>query len=160
MDVIDKFMQLVTLDEFDQRLLAALARNARASNLELEGEVKLSHSAISRRIARLEAAGVIEGYGARINQAKIGFSVRAFVAVTRAPSISAEELGQRLSEITGVAVSYVVTGEQDIFLEVFAKDLQDFADLMLTKVQSVTGVATTKTIFVMREWRSPTGAGG
>ncbi len=145
-------MSQVSLDEFDRRIIAALVRNARVSNLDLESEVKLSNSAISRRIARLEASGVIEGYGARINQAKLGLTVRAFVGVTRDPLISAEELGQRLAAIQGVAVSYVVTGEQDIFLEVLAKDLPDFADLMLTKVQSVAGVATTRTIFVMREW--------
>jgi Lrp/AsnC family transcriptional regulator, leucine-responsive regulatory protein len=143
----------MAIDEFDRRILAALARNARASNLELEGEVKLSHSAISRRIARLEASGVIEGYGARIDQARLGYSVRAFVGVTRAPSLSAEELCRTLAAIPGIAVSYVVTGDQDVFLEVFARDLQDFADLMLTKVQSVPGVATTRTIFVMREQR-------
>ena len=74
--------------------------------------------------------------------------------MTRDPSLSAEELGKRLSTIDGVNVSYVVTGEQDIFLEVFARDLQNFADLMLTKVQAVKGVATTRTIFVMREWRA------
>lgn len=143
----------IELDEFDRRILAALARNARASNLELEGEVKLSHSAISRRIARLESRAVISGYGARIDGSKLGLKVRAFVGVTRAPSLSAEELCRTLAAIPGVAVSYVVTGDQDVFLEVFARDLQDFADLMLTKVQSVPGVATTRTIFVMREQR-------
>jgi Lrp/AsnC family transcriptional regulator, leucine-responsive regulatory protein len=141
-------------DVFDQRILAALSRNARASNLELEGEVKLSHSAISRRIARLEAAGVIEGYGARINAAKLGLTVRAFVGVTRDPALSAEALAQSLSTIPGVKVSYIVTGEQDVFLEVLAKDLQDFANLMLTRVQAIVGVSTTRTIFVMREWRN------
>jgi Lrp/AsnC family leucine-responsive transcriptional regulator len=144
------------VDDFDDRILAALAQNARASNLELEAKVGLSHSAISRRIARLERAGVIEGYGARIDRAKLGLTVRAFVGVTRDPSISAEELAQTLAAIPGVAVGYVVTGDQDVFLEVFAKNLQDFADLMLARVQSVRGVATTRTIFVMREWRAET----
>jgi Lrp/AsnC family transcriptional regulator, leucine-responsive regulatory protein len=142
------------LDAFDYRIIAALTQNARVSNLELEAEVKLSHSAISRRIARLEKLGVIEGYGARINQAKLGNTVRAFVGVTRDTSVQAEKLCQRLSRLDGVSVSYVVTGEQDVFLEVFARDLQHFADMMLTKVQSTDGVATTRSIFVMREWRN------
>lgn len=146
-------MTLFALDEFDHRIIDALSKNARASNIELEDKVKLSHSAISRRIARLENAGIIEGYSARINQEKLGRTVRAFVAVTRDPSVSAEQLGQRLASIGGVSVSYVVTGEQDIFLEVFARDLPDFANLMLAEVQAVAGVATTRTIFVMREWR-------
>ena len=137
-------------DAFDRRIIAALTRNARASNLELENEVKLSHSAISRRIARLESTGVIEGYGVRINPAKLGLTVRAFVGVTRDPALSAEDLGQKLATIPGVTVSYIVTGEQDVFLEVVAKDLQDFADLMLTKIQTVGGVSTTRTIFVIQ----------
>jgi Lrp/AsnC family leucine-responsive transcriptional regulator len=145
------------IDEFDRRIIAALTANARASNLELQEAVKLSHSAISRRIARLERSGVIEGYAARVDPAKLGLTVRAFVGVTRAPALSAEELCRTLAAIEGVAVSYVVTGEQDVFLEVFARDLQDFADLMLTRVQSVPGVATTRTIFVMREERGRPG---
>jgi Lrp/AsnC family transcriptional regulator, leucine-responsive regulatory protein len=144
------------IDEFDQRIIDALSRNARASNLDLAQEVNLSHSAVSRRIAKLEAAGVIEGYGARINQAMIGNTVRAFVGVTRDPSLSAEDLARRLAGVAGISASYVVTGEQDVFLEVFAKDLPAFADLMLAKVQSLPGVSTTRTIFVMREWRSTT----
>lgn len=143
-----------SLDEFDHRILAALARNARASNIDLETEVKLSHSAISRRIARLEAAGVIEGYGARINQAALGLTVRAFVGVTRDPALSAKELAETLGRVPGVAASFVVTGEQDVFLDIRAPDLQAFADLMLNRVQATKGVATTRSIFVMAEYRS------
>jgi DNA-binding Lrp family transcriptional regulator len=147
-------MPNVALDEFDRRILAELARNARASNLELEGEVKLSHSAISRRIARLEAAGVIRGYTARIDQTAIGLTVRAFVAVTRDPALSAKDLAETLGRVEGVAASFVVTGEQDVFLDIRAPDLQAFADVMLNKVQATKGVATTRSIFVMAEFPS------
>jgi Lrp/AsnC family transcriptional regulator, leucine-responsive regulatory protein len=151
----------VQLDDFDLRILRALGANARATNLELQDSVKLSHSAISRRIARLEEAGVIDGYRVVVNQAALGFTVRAFVGVTRGGAVGAAELAQALSRIEGISASYVVTGDQDVFLEVAAKDLQGFADLMLTKVQSVPGVATTRSIFVMRKFEgggSSTGA--
>jgi Lrp/AsnC family transcriptional regulator, leucine-responsive regulatory protein len=141
------------LDAFDRRILAALSRNARASNVELEAEVKLSHSAISRRIARLEAVGVIAGYAARLDHAALGLTVRAFVGVTRDPSLSARELAETLALIPEVEASYVVTGEQDVFLDIRASDLQAFADLMLNKVQATRGVATTRSIFVMAESR-------
>ena len=49
------------LDEFDRRIIAALTANARLTNLELAREISLSHSAISRRIRRLEEAGVLKG---------------------------------------------------------------------------------------------------
>lgn len=148
-------MTLLVLDEFDRRIIDALARNARQSNLELEEEVKLSHSAISRRIKRLEAEGVIEGYAARINSEKIGLTVHAFVSVTRSALISAVDLAQQLSEIEGVVASHIVTGDHDVFIQVAAKDLQAFSDFMLAKVQTLPGVATTKTIFAIRAFGSP-----
>lgn len=148
-------MQQDTIDEFDQRIIAALQRNARLSNLELEHEVKLSHSAISRRIKRLEASGIIEGYVARVSNEKLGLKVHAFVGVTRAAAAPALEVAEQLSAINGVTVSYIVTGDHDVFLEVVAKDLQDFSDLMLTKVQALPGVATTRTIFAIKTLGKP-----
>jgi Lrp/AsnC family transcriptional regulator, leucine-responsive regulatory protein len=148
---------MIDLDPFDLRILSALSANGRLSNVDLEAHVKLSHSAISRRIARLEEAGVIEGYGAKLNLAAMGLTVRAFVGVTRAGTVDAPELADRLAQIEGVEASYVVTGDQDVFLEVVARDLQDFADIMLTKVQGVEGVATTRSIFVMKRY---SGKGG
>lgn len=146
------------LDSFDLRILACLTRDARLTNVELEREVKLSHSAISRRISRLQEAGVIEGFTTRINLAAMGLTVRAFVGVTREGTVSATELAEQLGAIDGIRASYVVTGDQDVFLEVVAKDLPAFAEMMLSKVQATPGVATTRSIFVMREWSGRSGA--
>ena len=151
---IINYLRMIKLDEFDYRIVRALSVNSRRSNLELEKEVRLSHSAISRRIARLEEIRVIEQYTARINLAALGLSVRAFVAVTREPSTSASDLATFLLQVPGVIASYVVTGEQDVLLEIVAEDLTVFADIMLNSVQTISGVATTKSIFVMREGRS------
>jgi Lrp/AsnC family leucine-responsive transcriptional regulator len=142
------------LDQFDMRLLRALSENCRKTNKELVETVKLSHSAISRRITRLEEMGVLEGYSARINSSAIGLTVRAMVAVSREASVPAETLGATLAKLPGVIRSYVVTGEQDLFLEILAKDLTEFADLMLKGVQATKGVTTTKSIFVMRQWEN------
>jgi Lrp/AsnC family transcriptional regulator, leucine-responsive regulatory protein len=56
-------MKELRLDDLDRRLLAELARNGSLSNTELAARLPLSHSAISRRITRLEREGAIRGYG-------------------------------------------------------------------------------------------------
>lgn len=142
------------LDQFDMRILSALSADARKTNKELEAVVKLSHSAISRRIARLEEMGVLKGYSARIDTSLLGLTVRAIVAVSREASVPTETLGATLSKIPGVVRCYVVTGEQDIFLEILARDLDAFADLMLKGVQAAKGVTTTRSIFIMRQWEN------
>jgi Lrp/AsnC family leucine-responsive transcriptional regulator len=148
---------MLELDAFDHRILAILAQDARRSHVEMQAEVRLSHSAISRRIARLEKAGVIQGYRAVIDHARLGLTVRAFVAVSREASVPTPLLAEALGRIPGVVTSYVVTGDQDIFLDIRASDLQAFADLMLKHVQATRGVTTTRTIFVMQEWQGQSG---
>jgi Lrp/AsnC family transcriptional regulator, leucine-responsive regulatory protein len=70
------------LDAQDQKILALIQRNARASFTEIGRKVHLTSPAVAERIKRLEEAGVILGYGARINLRKIGYSFEAFVQIT------------------------------------------------------------------------------
>ncbi len=71
----------IALDRTDLRVLALLQREGRLPNSELAGRVNLSPSACLRRVQRLEAAGVITGYGARLDPLALGLGLQAFVRV-------------------------------------------------------------------------------
>lgn len=71
------------LDRIDLALLAVLQREGRIANSELAERVNLSASACLRRVQRLERAGVIAGYGARLAPAALGLGLTAFVRVQR-----------------------------------------------------------------------------
>ena len=70
------------LDRFDWKILRALAANARATNVEIARRVGLSEAPCSRRIARLQDRGIIEGYGVRVNPGAIGIGMMAFITLT------------------------------------------------------------------------------
>ncbi|HEY7776750.1 MAG TPA: winged helix-turn-helix transcriptional regulator, partial [Kineobactrum sp.] len=53
------------LDKADMRILSLLQREGRISNVNLARRVNLSPSPCPERVRRLEAAGLIKGYGAR-----------------------------------------------------------------------------------------------
>lgn len=144
-------MEQHALDDLDLQLLEALADNARLSNLELAEKLPLSHSAISRRIRRLERAGVIRGYHASIDRAALGLGVRAFAGLARDNVTPIDDVCAALRKLPEVASCWIVTGEHDIMVEVLARDLDHFADIMLKKVQRVRGVAATRSTFVMAE---------
>ena len=72
------------MDNTDLRLLAALEGNAQLTSEKLGDMLHLSPSQVGRRRQRLEAAGYIEGYRARISATRLGLSVQAFVAVQMA----------------------------------------------------------------------------
>lgn len=70
------------LDAYDEKILALLQANARLTFTEIGRQVHLTSPAVAERIKRLEEAGVITGYGARVNLRKIGYSFEAFVQIT------------------------------------------------------------------------------
>jgi Lrp/AsnC family leucine-responsive transcriptional regulator len=119
------------------------------SNLGLAEIVPLSHSAISRRVKRLEDAGVIKGYAARIDPMAIDEAVRAFVAVARQPHVPALDLAQILRGLEEVVSCWIVSGDSDILVELVARDMAHFSSIMLDRVQNVPGVAATRSMFIL-----------
>jgi Lrp/AsnC family leucine-responsive transcriptional regulator len=137
------------LDDFDRRIIAALTANARLTNLELARKISLSHSAISRRIRRLEGAGVLKGYRASVDRAALGIGIRAFVGVARRPAVPAIEVARDLQTIDAIVGCWIVSGDFDIFVEIEARDMEHFSAVMLDRVQTTRGVAATRSMFVL-----------
>ncbi len=73
---------MIKLDALDWRLLAALQRDGRMTKLKLAEAVNLSPSACWDRLQRLESAGVITGYGARIALDRLARLTTVIVEVT------------------------------------------------------------------------------
>ena len=72
----------IKLDRVDRKILEALQDNARLSSAELADLVALTASPCWRRVKRLEEAGVISAYQARLDARKLGYEVMAFVFIT------------------------------------------------------------------------------
>jgi Lrp/AsnC family transcriptional regulator, leucine-responsive regulatory protein len=97
-------------DQIDWKILELLQHNARLSNTEVGKLVGLSQPAVTSRIQRLEDAGVIEGYGARLNPRCLGREISAFIRLrtTHANIHSCLKTFERIPQILEV---YRVTGE-------------------------------------------------
>jgi Lrp/AsnC family leucine-responsive transcriptional regulator len=72
---------MTDLDHFDLALLDVLQRFGRATHQQLGEEVPLSPSQIGRRLQRLEATGVIDGYRVVLRPEKLGLGVTAFTSL-------------------------------------------------------------------------------
>ena len=145
---------MAKLDEFDRKIIAALQANGRLTNIEVADQVGLSHSSCSRRIARLERDGVIVGYRALTNRHQLGLSVRAYCGIIRDVDVDWEELAHSLAQIEGVVSVFVVSGEVDLMLEIVAKDMQHYAQVILRDVLDTRGVNATRSSFVLEEVKS------
>ncbi|GAA4204306.1 Lrp/AsnC family transcriptional regulator [Actinocatenispora rupis] len=73
------FRSDVPLDEIDWRILHELQQDGRLSYKQLAGRVNLSAPAVADRVRRLRDTGVITGYQARVDPARAGLPLSAFL---------------------------------------------------------------------------------
>lgn len=145
---------MVKIDGYDRKIINALQSNGRLSNIDVAGLVNLSHSSCSRRIARLEREGVIVGYRALTDRQKLGLSVRAYLGVIREGDVGWEALANDLAKIDGVVSVFAVSGEVDLMLEIVARDMQHYSQVVLRDVFDTKGVNATRSSFVLAEVKS------
>jgi Lrp/AsnC family leucine-responsive transcriptional regulator len=110
------------LDPMDCKILTELQQNARVPFAEIGRQIGLSTPAVIERVRRLEESGVIEGYHARINPAKVGFTVRALVKI----SIAGDQLlrfAARAQKVPEVLECHRVTGSESFILQIAATDV-------------------------------------
>ncbi len=149
-----KGLQVVKLDDYDRKIITALQANGRLSNIDIAEQVNLSHSSCSRRIARLEREKVIVGYRALTDRNKLGLSVRAYCGVIRDGAVGWEELAENLAKIEGVVSVFAVSGDVDLMLEIVARDMQHYSQVVLQDVFNAKGVSATRSSFILAEVKS------
>ena len=139
------------LDSFDLEILNALQIEGRLSNVELAARIGLSPSPCLRRVKRLEAEGVIEGYAAKINRAKVGKGVTAFVEVglERHREEEAERFRRVVLRLPEVVCCHAISGESDFLLEIASQDLNQFSEFVLKRLRRIPGVKNLHTSFAL-----------
>ena len=118
------------IDGKDLEILEALQTNARVPLSELGRSIGLSQPAISERVKRLEEAGIIEGYGARINPRALGLGLTAIVRL-RTTHEHIKSCLSRFAEIPHIIEVHRVTGEDCFVLKVLVpapEDLETIVD--------------------------------
>ncbi len=143
------------LDHTDARLLAELQRDAHLTAQELGERLHLSASQAGRRRQRLEAAGYITGYTARLDPAKVGLSVQAFVQVqmaTHAPD-AAKGFARLVATRAEIISAWTLTGEADYLLRVFCEDLAALNALIHQVLLPNPAVARVQSQIVMDQFK-------
>jgi len=143
--------QLGDLDEIDFKILRALAGNGRITNLDLSVAVNLSTAPTLRRVRSLEQRGVIKGYAAILDPAKVGLPTIVYVAAildnqTAAAAATFEEAVRSLPE---VLECHHVVGQYSYLLKVKCASTRELEELLARGIKSAEGVAQTMTIVAL-----------
>ena len=145
--------------DVDRALLAALARDGRASYTELAERVGLSVSAVHQRVRRLEQRGLITGYRASVDARGLGLGLTAFVAITPIDVGRAEEAPGKIAHLPAIEACHSVAGEENYILKVRVPTPGALEGL-LARIRAGAGVSTRTTIVLSTPYEArplPTG---
>ncbi len=129
------------LSEKDRALLSLLGENARMPVAELARKLGLSRTTVQARIERLEADGVISGYGIKLSDAYLSGLVRAHVLITIAPKALAG-VTAALAAIKEVTTLHSVSGSFDLIAILTAPSIADL-DRLIDGIGALDGVERT-----------------
>lgn len=118
------------LDQVDVALIGLLREHPRAGALELSRRMSVARATVQARLRRLEAAGVITGYGPDVDLEAAGHPVLAFVTLEIAQG-ALDDVAEVLEAIPAVLEAFVTTGTADVLAKVAASSHHDLQDTLL-----------------------------
>ncbi|MGI9423280.1 MAG: Lrp/AsnC family transcriptional regulator [Hyphomicrobiaceae bacterium] len=140
-----------TLDAVDLRILEALQADGRLTATELAEKAGLTTSPCLRRLRLLEQAGIIRGYTALVDQAKVGLPISVFVSIKleRQSEEAMDRFETAVRRCPEVLECYLMTGPRDYLLRVVARDLTDYELFVKGTLTRMSGIANIESSFAL-----------
>lgn len=138
------------IDETDRRIVAELQADGRLSGRALAERVSISRANAYTRLERLVQNGVITGFTATVDPAKLGLTTSAYVTLTVRQN-SWRDLKDRLRAIPEVRHMALTGGESDVILLIRAADNDALRRVVLEQLQAIPGVLGTRTFLIFED---------
>lgn len=144
------------LDRLDIKILHALQDDARLSSGDLAKRVSLTTSPCWRRVKHLEKIGVIRGYHAKLDVAKLGLGVTAFVflSLEKVDTAKLDRFERAVVALPEILSCHRVSGHFDYQLLVAAEDLNAYGTYAKEYLNGLPFVKEVYTSFVLDEVKS------
>ena len=141
------------LDRVDRKIIAELMADGRLTNSALAARVGIAESTCIHRVRALRESGVITGFRAEVDLAKLGLPLQAVVKV-RLGSHNRDHVNSFhaiLADIPGALRIFHVAGEDDYLVHVAVGSAQELRDLVLEHINVHPVVRHTETQLVFEE---------
>ena len=136
------------MDAVDQRIIALLVADARASYAEIGSKVALSAPAVKRRVDRLRSSGVIKGFTAVIDPAAVGWTTEAFVELFCTGRTTPAQITVATRRHPEVVGAYTVSGQADALVHLRAADIGHL-EQALERLRAESFITSTRSMIVL-----------
>ena len=145
-------MPRIKLDKIDRRILDDLQCFGRMTNVRLAERAGISAPPCLRRVRALEAAGIIRGYHADLNEEALGFGVMVFAQVGLSSQAEADLLAfeELVANWPLVRECYMLAGEIDFLLRIVAENWDNYNRFLTTELTAAPNVSHVKSALAIR----------
>ena len=139
---------MASLDRLDVRLLELLNGEPRLGVLEASRRLGVARGTVQARLDRLQARGVITGFGPDVDPAALGFGVTAFITLEIAQGTGHRVVAQHLAGIPEVLEVHTITGSGDLLARVVARSNSDL-QAVIDRLVADEGILRTSTVIAL-----------
>lgn len=149
--IIMSGMADISLDALDHQLIGLLRANARSAVATLAHRLKVSRGTVTNRIARLERAGVIDGYTVRLRPDARPAEIHAWTGILVDGNETRAVIASLLGEPCVVAL-HDTNGRWDLLAELRADNLPHLS-LALERIRLLRGIKSSETSIHLATYR-------
>ena len=133
-------------DKTDEKILEFLQKDSRESFVEIGKKLKLSESAIRRRVKNMVDNGTIEKFTVQVGETN---STSAIVLISVDSSVDTAKVSTKLTKLSDVKTVYEITGQYDICVIIRAQNITEI-NKCIDDLRKIPGVIDTNTVIILR----------
>jgi DNA-binding Lrp family transcriptional regulator len=134
-------------DKIDEKIIGYLKEDARESFVDIGKKLKLSESAVRRRVKNLVDSGTIKKFTLEIGEEN---ATSAIVLVSVDSATDTSKVSLKLAKLEGVKTVYEITGQYDITTIMSATNIAEINNT-IDALRKIPGVVDTNTVIILRK---------
>ncbi|MBK8292610.1 MAG: Lrp/AsnC ligand binding domain-containing protein [Flammeovirgaceae bacterium] len=139
------------IDNTDLKILEILMQDAKRPYTEVAKKVNVSQGTVHVRMNKMEDAGILDKTTLRINYAKLGYDITAFIGIYLEKSALYDMVLAKLRNIPEITNIHYTTGNYSMFIKIHCRDTNHLKEVLHDKMQQVEGIERTETMISLEE---------
>ena len=133
-------------DKIDEKIIEFLRNDSRESFVDIGKKLKLSESAVRRRVKNLVSSGTIKKFTLEVGDAN---TTSAIVLISVDSTMDTSKVSTKLTKLQGVKTVYEITGQYDITVIIRAPNITEI-NSCIDLLRKIPGVTDTNTVIILR----------
>lgn len=137
-------------DKIDLEILELLLEDGSLTKAEISKRIGLAPSAVFERIKKLKNEGILKGFEGRLNPAKLGFELLAFISIGEIKPNKGFNLGGALAKVTGVEEVHKIASEDCFLIKLRTRNTVTLAEILNNEINQIQNVANVRSTIVLQ----------